>query len=81
MKKTETKEPFKLNVLGLFTLETTVEKMCFKKILLLTAVILIFILAVIIVLRWYAIPSLGLPAIVAKISRSGIGKIMKSRAP
>ena len=81
MKKPETKQPFKLNVLGLFTLETPVEGMCFKKILLLTVVILAFILAIIIVLKWYAIPGLSLSSITAKIAKLDVRKLIKSRAP
>ncbi len=81
MKKTEMKEPFKLNVLGLFTVDTTIETLSFGKMLLLIALIMIFILAIIIALKWYAIPGLSISAIAAKISKLDIGKIIRSRAP
>ena len=81
METNETDKPFKLNVLGLFTLDTTIKKMSYKEILLLIVVIMVFILAIVFVLKLYAIPGLGLSAITAKISKSAIGKIMKSRAP
>jgi hypothetical protein len=81
MKRPETKQPFKLNVLGLFTLDTTMEKLSFWRLILLIAVIMIFILGVVLLLKSYAIPGLGLSAITAKISKLDIRKLIKSRAP
>jgi len=78
MATTKTKKPFKLNVLGLFTWES--EDWTVKEVALIMAIVMVFILAIIIILKLYAIPTLGTPMLVNKIG-SGIQKIIKSRAP
>ena len=74
----KTKKPFKLNVLGLFTLES--EDWTFKEVALIMLIVMIFILGIITLLKLYAIPALGTNVVVNKIS-TGIQKIIKSRSP
>lgn len=74
----KTKKPFKLNVLGLFTWES--EHWTVKEVALIMAIVMVFILAIITILKLYAIPTLGTPMLVNKIG-TGLQKIIKSRAP
>lgn len=78
MAKPKTKKPFKLYVLGLFTWES--EDWTVKEVALIMAIVMVFILMIITILKMYAIPTLGTPMLVNKIG-SGIQKIIKSRAP
>jgi hypothetical protein len=71
-------KPFKLNVLGLFTWES--ENWTVKEVALIMAIVMIFILAIIAMLKLYAIPTLGTPVLFKNIG-TGIQKIIKSRAP
>lgn len=80
MKKTYTKKPFKLNILC-FKLDTAIAEMSFLQIVIIIAMGMIFILALVILLRGYAITGLSLLAIIEKISNLEISKINKSRSP
>jgi hypothetical protein len=80
MKKTNTKAPFKMNILG-FKLETTITEMSFWQIVILFGMGIIFILALIIFLRGYAIAGLSISDIIDKTSKLEILKIVKSRSP
>ena len=77
-KKSELTE---LNLLGLFSLKTKVKEMTFAQLMVFVTIILAFLLAVIIVLRWYAVPTVGVPAILSQIPKLGIGRIFKARSP
>ena len=74
----KTKKPIKLSVMGLFKWES--EEWTIQEVALIMGIVMVFILSVIIVLKVYAIPTLGAPMIINKIG-TGIGKIIKSRAP
>ncbi len=80
MEKSHNTEPFKLNVLNLFTIQAPVKKITVTQMILLIGVIMLFIIAMIIILKWYAIPALGGPVAINKIG-IGIGKLFKSRSP
>jgi hypothetical protein len=67
------KRPFKLSVLGMFRLET--ENMSLKEILIILAVVMGFVIAIIILLKSYALPTLGVSGI-----RSTV-KLFRPRAP
>jgi hypothetical protein len=70
----------RLNVLGLFTIEAPVQKMTVKQIILIMVLVMAFIVVMIIILKWYAIPTLGTPITINRICK-GIAKIFKSRSP
>lgn len=78
MATSKTRKSFKLNVLGLFKLES--EEWTVKEVALIMGIVMVFIIAVIILLKIYAIPTLGTPMLMNRIGM-GIGKIIKSRAP
>ena len=77
-KKTELTE---LNLLGLFSLKTKVKEMTFAQLMVFIMVIMLFLLAAFMVLKSYALPTIGVPAILSQIPKLGIGKIFKSRSP
>ena len=78
--ETNSKEPIKLNVLGLFTIQAPVKKVTVKQMILIMVVIMAFIIAMTIILKWYAIPVLGGPVAINQIG-IGIAKIFRSRSP
>lgn len=78
MATSKPKKLFKLNVLGLFTWES--EEWTFKEVAIIMLIVMAFILAVIVILKFYAIPALGTPAFINKIGL-GLKKIIKPRAP
>lgn len=77
-KKTEQTE---FNLLGLFSLKTKVQEMTFKQLMIFITVILLFLLAAFLVLKSYALPTIGIPAALSQIQKLGIRKIFKSRSP
>ncbi len=77
-KKTELTE---LNLLGLFSLKTKVKEMTFKQLMIFISIILLFLLVAFALLKWYALPTIGVPAALSQIAKLGIGKIFKSRSP
>ena len=75
--KEEIKKPLKLNVMGLFSLETENHKLW--ELLLIILIVMAFVLAVLFILKMYAIPVLGVPGIV---KQAGVLiKALKSRSP
>ncbi len=76
--KTELTE---LNLLGLFSLKTKVQEMTFKQLMIFISIILLFLLVAFALLKWYALPTIGIPAALSQIPKLGIGKIFKSRSP
>lgn len=77
-KKTKLTE---LNLLGLFSLKTGVKEMTFIQLMIFITVILLFLLGSFMILKWYAVPTIGVPAALTQISKLGIGKVFKSRSP
>ena len=77
-KKTEQSE---LNLLGLFSLKTKVQKMTFKQLMLFISIILVFVLIALMILGPFALPTMGIPAILSQIPKLAVGKIFKSRSP
>lgn len=77
-KKTEQTE---LNLLGLFSLKTKIQEMTFKQLMIFISIILVFLLIAFAVLKSYALPTIGIPAVLSQIPKLGIGKIFKSRSP
>jgi hypothetical protein len=75
---TSQKKPFKLNVLGLFKWES--EEWTVKEVALIMGMIMAFILIIIILLKVYAIPTLGAPVVLNQLG-IGLGKMLKSRSP
>jgi hypothetical protein len=73
-----TKKPFKMKVLGLFTLEG--ENWNFRDVALILGMIMVFILLVIILLKVYAFPTLTGPPILDNIG-AAVRKILSSRSP
>ena len=80
MKKTDTKTPFKLNILG-FRLETTIAEMSFMQIVIIIFMSMMFLLALVFLLGEYATTGISILTIVDKISKLEILKIIKSRSP
>lgn len=80
MNKNDTKVPLKLSILG-FRLDTTITKMSFLQVLILIVMGMFFVLALVILLREYAITAISISAIIDKLSKLEILKIIKSRAP
>lgn len=78
MAVSKTKKSFKLCVPGLFNLE--MDDWTNKKGLPILILIMVFILGIFFLLKAYAIPALGIPAVINKVG-TGIEKIIKSRAP
>ena len=74
----KTKKTLKLNVLGLFKWES--EEWTVKEVAVILVLVMAFVIAIIIVLKVYAIPALGTPVLMDKIG-TGISKITKSRSP
>lgn len=74
---TQSKKPFKLNVLGLFSIET--EDLSFKQKLIVMIIVMLFMLAVIVLLKVYAIPVLSTSGIIKKTG--SIINFFKSRSP
>ena len=72
------KKPFKLNVMGLFNMEC--EDYTVIQTALLLTLIMAFVMGIIIVLKVYAVPLLGVPMAGNRIM-SLIEKIRKPRAP
>ncbi len=72
-----TKKPFRLNVLGLFNLET--ENMKTWELLLVLVVVMAFVLTIIVLLKGYSIPVLSIPSIIRKSNK--ILRFFKSRDP
>ena len=72
------KKLFKLNVLGLIKWES--EGWTVKEVAFILIIVMVFILAVIIALKIYAIPTMGTPVLINKFI-AVVGKIIKSRAP
>jgi hypothetical protein len=62
--KEEIKKPMKLNVMGLFSLETENHKLW--EFLLIMLIVMLFLLAVLFILKIYALPVLGVPGIIKK---------------
>ena len=71
------KKPFKLNVLGIFRLET--ENMNLIEILLIMIVVMGFVIAIVILLKTYALPALVVPGIIKKVGT--VIQLIRSRAP
>lgn len=71
------KKPFKLNVLGIFRLET--ENMNLLEIILIMIVVMGFVIIIIILLKAYALPALGLTGIIKKVGSSI--QLFQSKAP
>lgn len=59
------KRPFKLNILGIFRLET--ENMFLWEILLVIALVMIFVITAIILLKTYVLPVLSVHGIITKL--------------
>lgn len=72
------KKLFKLSIPGLFKWES--EGWTVGEVALIMGMIMIFILAIIILLKMYALPALGGTAVAGQIG-IGITKIFKSRSP
>ena len=78
---TSSKKTFKLNLLGLFNLETESDKtLSFIQILILLIIVLIFLLGVIWQLKVYAIPLLTGVGSIKKVG-GFISNIIKTRSP
>lgn len=75
---TKIKKTFKLNVLGLFKWES--KEWTVKEVAIILFMVMLFILGIIILLKIYAIPTLGGPILINKISE-GITRFSKTRAP
>ncbi len=71
------KKPFKLNVLGVFRLET--ENMNLIEIILILMLVMSFVIAIVILLKVYALPALSAPGIMNKLGT--FIQFFKSRAP
>jgi len=71
------KKPFKLNVLGIFRLET--ENMNLIEILLIMMVVMGFVIAILILLKTYALSALILPDIIKKAGAAI--QLIRGRAP
>lgn len=71
--------PFKFNS-GFFKIDTIIKQMPFWQSLLLIIISMLFILAVIFMLKQYAFAGLSISAIF-NLSSIGISKIIKSRSP
>lgn len=78
MAVSKTKKSLKLSVPGLFTLES--DNWTNKEELPILIIVMVFILGIFFLLKAYAIPALGIPAVINKLG-TGIEKIIKSRAP
>ncbi len=76
--KTKQKKTLRLGIPGIFMLES--EGWAVSDVALIMAMVMIFILAVIILLKAYAIPLFGAIAVAGQIGL-GIGKIFKSGSP
>jgi hypothetical protein len=75
--KEEIKKPMKLNVMGLFSLETENHKLW--EFVLIMLIVMLFLLAVLFILKVYVLPVLGVPGIV---KQAGVLiKALKSRSP
>jgi hypothetical protein len=71
------KKPFKLNVLGIFRLET--ENMNLIEILLIMIVVMGFVITIVILLKTYALPALVVPGIIKKVGT--VIQLIRYRAP
>ncbi len=78
MSISKNKKPFKLNALGLLKWES--EDWTVKEVAAILIPIMIFIITIIIILKSYALPTLGTPMLINKASIF-LNKIIKSRAP
>jgi hypothetical protein len=78
MEKEKNKKIFKLSVLGLFKWES--EEYSYKEVAFILGLVMAFIIGIILLLKLYALPTLGTPVL---INKAGIvlNKIFKSRAP
>ena len=75
--KEEIKKPMKINVMGLFSLETDNHKLW--ELLLIMLIVMAFVLLVLFILKMYAIPVLDVPGIVKQTGL--LIKALKSRSP
>jgi len=71
------KKPFKLSVFGFFKLET--ENMTIKEILLILAMVMVFVVTIIFLLKVYVLPALAVSGIVNRIGL--LIQLFKTRAP
>ncbi len=78
--ETNSNEPLKLSVLGLFNIQAPVKKISVNQMILIMAVIMAFIIIMTLILKWYAIPALGGPVAINQIGIA-IAKVFKSRSP
>jgi len=74
---TTVKKSFKVNILGLFSLET--DDLTFKQKFIMMLTVMLFVIIIIVLLRVYAIPVLGVTGAGSKLG--GFLKIFKSRSP
>lgn len=72
------KKPFKLKVMGLFNLES--EDYTVGETALLLSLVMIFLIVMVIVLKMYALPVLGIPMAGSGVA-AWVDKIRKPRAP
>jgi hypothetical protein len=55
--------------------------MTFKQLMIFISIIMVFLLIAFAVLKSYALPTIGVPAVLSQIPKLGIGKIFKARSP
>ena len=75
-----TPESFKLNVLGLFTIQAPVKKITIAQIILIMVLIMAFIITIVWLLKLYAIPALSGTATIGQL-KGTITNMIKSRSP
>jgi hypothetical protein len=80
MADNNTPELFKLNVLGLFTIQAPIKKITIAQIILIMAIIMVFIIIIIWLLKVYAIPALSGTATIGQV-KGAISNMIKSRSP
>lgn len=75
------KKPFKLKLLGLFSLETETEQtISFAQIMIIIGMVMIFLIVIAFVFKWYAVPLFTGAGSIGKAG-AWVSKFIKSRSP